>query len=126
VENLYFTVNKAVGANASARVTFAPPTLTGKWRLVALALAFNEAIATDATDYVEITPKKGSTALSAVKSTAATAVIQGEVFAYTLTGVGTDLECTQAAPHHVLIDATPGAGKAVDVQVIAVYSQMLG
>jgi len=126
MEEIYVTRSKTVAANTVGRITIAPPTATAKWRLKSLSITLNEAIATDATDFVELTPKKASTSLAVVKSTVAASIAQGVTHPYVITGVGDDLECTQAAPHFLLIDATPGAGKLADVELLAVYSQMVG
>ena len=129
MENITVTATLVVAANASRRVSFAPPTSTGKWKLLNLSLVPNETSAVHATDYVDITPKKGSTALTAVRSTnssTGSALTQNTGEALAITATGTDLECTQAAPHHVLIDATPGAGVATDITLMAVYQQLVG
>lgn len=129
MEYLYLTQRVVVAANASARATFAPPSSGGKLKLLSVTLSPNETSAVHATDYVDITVKKGSTALSAARSTnssTGSALTQNTPEAIALTGVGSDLEATFTAPHHVLVDATPGAGVAVDVSILAVYQQLVG
>ena len=130
MEYLYIPFTRVVAANASARVSFAPATSTGKWKLIGASIVPNETSAVHATDYVDITMKKGSTALMAAArsttSSTGTALTQNTGEALSISGTGTDLECTLAAPHHLLIDATPGAGVATDISGVAVYQQLLG
>ncbi len=129
MEDIYVQVSRAVAADASARVNFFPPTTTGKWKLKSLSIVPNETSATNASNYADLTMKKGSTALMTARSTNASTgaeVTQGTGEAMTLTGTGTDMECTLAAPHHLLIDCTPGTGVAVDISILAVYQQLVG
>jgi len=128
MERIYVTQSKAVAANASGRLTFAPPTAASKWRLLSFTLIPNETSAVHATDFADLTLKKVSTALAAVRSTnsgTGTLLTQGTSENPTLTAVGADLECTQAAPMHLLIDATPGAGVAVDIAATLVFEVMV-
>lgn len=130
MEDIYLPFTCSVAANASARISFHPPTTTGKWKLKSIAIEPNETSAVHATDYVDITMKKGSTALMAAarstNSSTGSALTQGTGEVLSITVGGADLECTLAAPHHLLIDATPGAGVAVDISGLAVYQQLVG
>jgi hypothetical protein len=124
MERIYFTHRIAVAADASKRVSFAPTDAATTWKNVGLAIVPGETSAAHATDYADLTLKKGSTALMTARSTnsgTGSALTQNVGEALTITGTGTNLECTLAAPHHFLIDATPGAGVAVDITVMAVY-----
>jgi hypothetical protein len=112
-----------VAADASARASFAPPSGV-TWLLKKLWLVPNETSATNDTNYASIEPKKGSTALATARVTTAAggALTQDDPVNFTLTGTPTQLECTQADPHHVLVDAaTNGTGVAVDVSIFAEY-----
>lgn len=116
---------KAVAANASGRLSWCPPAGV-TWYLEELTYLPNETSAVHATDYVDITPRIGaSTAIAAVRSTnsgTGTLLTQGTAETVALTGTRTQREITQASPLHVLIDATPGAGVAVDLTVLPTFS----
>lgn len=117
--------SKVVAANASGRLSWCPPAGV-IWYLEELTFLPNETSAVHATDYVDITARIGaSTAVTAVRSTnsgTGTALTQNTKETIALTGTVTQREITQASPFHVLIDATPGAGVAVDLTVLPTFS----
>lgn len=127
MENVYLHGRVSVAADASARVYFAPPTSTGKWRIKSLTVTPNVTSANNGTNYVSLELKVGSTAAATARTTAATDLTQGTSEALTLSGDLSTRETTQAAPMYFLVDAaTNGTGVATDVAYMAVFEQLLG
>lgn len=116
---------KVIAANASGRLSWCPPAGV-TWYLEEISLLPNETSAAHATDYADITFERGaSTALAATRSTnsaTGTALTQNTAETITITGSALNREITQSSPFHCDIDATPGAGVAVDLTVIPVFS----
>ena len=114
-----------IAADASGRVSFAPSTTAEVWKLEEIAIVPNETSTAHASNYADLTLKKGSTAIATVRSTnsgTGSTMTQGTGEVLAITGAGANLEATLAAPIHLLVDATPGTGVAVDIQVQAVFS----
>lgn len=113
-----------VAADASGRATFAPESATAVWRLDYCTLLPNATSAVDGTNYATVEPKRGSTSLGTAHSTATTALTQNTPVSIVLTTNTSYREITQAAPLHVLADATPGSGVAVDVSVAVAFTEL--
>jgi hypothetical protein len=126
MERIIQTQRVVVAANASARATFAPPYagVARRWKVLNISLLPNETSAVDATHYADITPKRGATALATAHTTSTTALTQDTPVDMTITGTPSQLEITRAAPLHVLVDATPGNGVAVDVSIQVEFEEM--
>ena len=124
MEVVRFTPHAEVAADASVRYYFAPSTSSGKLKLLRCVLAPAATSSTNASNYADITLKKGSTALCTVRSTnssTGSALTQGTPEALSITATGEDLESTFTSPHYLLIDATPGTGVAVSLDIVAEY-----
>ena len=102
---------------------FAPPDATRRWLLVGVTLVPNETSATNGTDYATVDVKVGSTALVTQHSTATTVLTQGVPVSMAVTGTKLQREITQAAPLWVGVDTSPGAGVAVDCQVMVEFEE---
>ena len=113
------TLVKAAGT--AGRVSHCPMSSTAKQKLRSISLLPNTATATDGTNYVTISVYIGATKIATDKTTNASggaALAQGTVTDFTLTGVGSQLEVSQANPLSVRVTHA-ASGAAVDVQVIA-------
>ncbi len=120
-------INKQMLVNAQAaagtRVYIVPP--SGEtWKITSLNFMPNETSAADATNYASLQSYKGaSTALTAARTTASTALTQGTLDNQALTAVGVDLEITQASPFSFRI-AQAASGVAVVGVVVAEFDRM--
>lgn len=114
---------KYVAANTSAKAYITPP-VGSTWKLKSFSYVPQADSATNGTDYASIRPYKDTaspTALAAARDTAATSLTTGSAESFTLTATGRDLEITSTDPFYLLVDATPGAGVAVDIAYTAEF-----
>lgn len=121
MERLYPNIPLVKAAGTAGRVSHCPTTSTEKQKLRSLSLLPNATLALDGSNYATISVYIGSTEIATAKTTnssGGTALTQGTVTAFTLTGVGSQLEVSQASPLSVRVAHT-GTGGAVDVQVLA-------
>jgi hypothetical protein len=114
-----------VAANASGRLSWCPPSGV-TWYLEEMTFLPNETSTAHATDYADITVEvAASTAIAATRSTnsgTGSTMTQNTAETIALTGTKAQRAITQANPLHVDIDATPGAGVAVDLTAIPTFS----
>lgn len=99
----------------------------GKLVLDSVQILSHATLATHGTDYVSITLKQGSTAISLIKTTnsgqaldatheAGAALTAGTEAAFSLTGTGTQLEFDSTTPLQV-VGTKGGSGGAVEVDI---------
>lgn len=126
MRRIYLTQRLILAAGTAGRVTFAPPNSSDAWVLVSVSELPNASVTADDTDYATRGVYNGSTLLMTAvttKVTGGTALAQGTAVNLTLSGVGSQLETSQAAPFTYRVSHS-GAGKAVDVSVVACWEPL--
>lgn len=122
-ENINQVVRCNTAAGTAQRVYFAPPTSTRKWRVKSITEMPNATSATNGTNYCTRTPKVGSTTIATAIDTSATSITQASAVNWTLTGVGSQLEVTQAAPLSMQITHS-GTGVAYDCDIVVEFEEV--
>lgn len=110
-------------AGSAISINFCPPTAAEKWKIISLAYVPKITSATNGTNYCAVRPYTTagtSVPVAASRNTAATSFTINVAEPITLTGVGVELEVSQAAPLH--FDITQAAsGVLVEISVMATF-----
>lgn len=123
MERQQSTQRLSLAAGTAGRITVAPPDATRKWLIRNVVELPNAALATDGTDYVTRQPFVGATGIATAVPTSSVGLTQGTAVNWVLTGVGSQLEATQAAPFTFRISQA-ASGKAYDCSVLVEYDEV--